>query len=135
MKRHGACSLRELGPCSGRTTPLPFGPARAEGRVDERTQVVDFPDICRYFLHVLMLGERDRPGRCGVRFAPRSCRKAKKMDVFGETPNKAVETTALPTCRISEYLRLLAFIRGATLQSLKVQNRLTQVVDFHDSFR
>jgi hypothetical protein len=32
-------------------------------------------------------------------------------------------------------LRLLAFIRGATLQSLKVQNRLTQVVDFHDSFR
>jgi len=82
-----------------------------------------------------MFGERDRLGRRAVRLAPRSCRKAKNRDVFGETPTTAVETTALPNHWISEHSRLLAFIRGATLPFLKVQNWLMQVVDFHDSFR
>ncbi len=42
---------------------------------------------------------------------------------------------ALPMNRISEYLRLLAFIHAATLHSSKARNQLMQVVDFHDSFR
>ncbi len=146
MKRYGACSLREGGPCVGRPTPLPFGPTEAEGTVLEQTQVVDFRLFSRFFLHVLMLGERDRPGRSGVRLAPRFAGKGKTEDVFGETPNTAVERseqhksgplcglTALPTTQISKYSRLFAFIRGSKLPFLKVQNRLMQVVDFHDSF-
>jgi len=51
-------------------------------------------------------------GRRGVRLAPRFGRKRKNGDVFGETPNTAVETTALPTNRISEHSRRLACIRG-----------------------
>src|ERR1700722_9731860 len=54
--------------------------------------------------------------------------------VFGESPNTAVETTALPTNRISVYSRLLAFDRDCTLPFFKVQYQLTQVVDFHESF-
>ena len=58
-------------------------------------------------------GERDRPGRRVVRLAPRflpigphwlsfwsrserAFQKCGGKDVFGETPNTAVETTALP---------------------------------------
>ncbi|HEV7924739.1 MAG TPA: hypothetical protein VGR14_05250 [Verrucomicrobiae bacterium] len=52
MKRYGACSLREDGPCFGRPTPLPFASAGAAGSVIEQTQVVDFHYICRYF-HVV----------------------------------------------------------------------------------
>jgi hypothetical protein len=99
------------------------------------TQVVDFPDICRYFLHVLMLGERNRPGRCGVRFAPRPDEYIKTRHVVGEPPTTAVGTTALPSDRISEYSRLFAFIRGSMGNSLNTQIGLTQLVDFHDSFR
>jgi hypothetical protein len=110
------------------------------------TQVVDFHDICRYFQHVLMPGERDRPGRCGVRLAPRSDRKAKTRDVFGETPTTAVERseqhksgplsglTALPTNWISEYSRRFVFIRGSMGNSLNTQNRLMQLVDLQESF-
>jgi hypothetical protein len=57
------------------------------------------------------LCERDRlaapkrngggPGRCGARLATRSEMKDRDRDVFGETPNTAVETTALPTHQIS----------------------------------
>ena len=69
-------------------------------------------------------GERDQPakraalmlfrslGRCGVRLAPRSDRQGKTRDVFGETPNKAVGTVALPLNQISEHSRLFASIRG-----------------------
>jgi hypothetical protein len=81
-----------------------------------------------------MLGERDRPGRCGARLAPRSCWKETTGDVFGETPNTAVETTDLPTDRISQSSHLLAFVRGCTLCFVKVQNQLMQAVDFHDRF-
>jgi hypothetical protein len=49
MKRYGACSLREGGPCFGRPTPLQFGSTGAEGRAVEPTQVVDFHDISTYF--------------------------------------------------------------------------------------
>ena len=64
-------------------------------------QLVDFHDRFRYFSHVLLLGERDSLGRCGVRLAPRSNRNGKTGDVVGETPTTAVETTALPTKRSS----------------------------------
>ena len=94
---------------------LPGGGASISKSLTCRTslmQVVDFHDISRYFSHVLMFGERDRPGRCGVRPAPRSGGKENTRDVFGETPNTAVETTALPTDLISEHSRLFASIRG-----------------------
>ncbi|HEV7924824.1 MAG TPA: hypothetical protein VGR14_05685 [Verrucomicrobiae bacterium] len=45
MKRHGAGSLGEGGPCVGRPTPLRFGPTEGEGGVVEETQVVDFQDF------------------------------------------------------------------------------------------
>jgi hypothetical protein len=51
MKRYGACSLREGGPCFGRPTPLQFGSTGAEGRAVEPTQVVDFQESFRYFWH------------------------------------------------------------------------------------
>ena len=76
--------------------------------------------------------ERDRLGRRGARLATRSGKRAKDGDVFGGTPNTAVETTALPMERISEYSRLLAFICGSMRNSLIFRIDLTQVVDFHD---
>jgi hypothetical protein len=86
------------------------------------TQVVDFHDSFRYFSYVLMLGERDRLaapkrsdrglGRRGMRLAPRFGGKEINRDVFGETPNTAVETTALPMNQNSKYSRLFEFIRG-----------------------
>jgi hypothetical protein len=57
--------------------------------------------------------ERDRPGRCGARLATRPGKKDTGRNVFGGTPNTAVETTALPKNRISEHLRLFASIRGS----------------------
>jgi hypothetical protein len=74
--------------------------------------------------------ERDCPGRCGARLAPRC--GGKDGDVFGGTPNTAVETTALPTARISVHPRLFASIRGSRRKSLISRIGLTQVVDFHD---
>ena len=135
MKRYGACSLKEGGPGFGRPAPLQFGSTNAEGRVDEQTQVVDFLGFSRFFLHVWMLGERDRPGR-------RVWRLAKHLPGFffpagagrGAHP-AATGTVALPRNQKSAHWDLLAFIRGSTLPFLKVQNRLMQVVDFHDSFR
>jgi hypothetical protein len=47
-----------------------------------------------------------------VRLAPRSDRQGKSGDAFGETPNTAVGTTALPKNQKSQHSRLLAFIRG-----------------------
>jgi hypothetical protein len=79
------------------------------------------------------LGERDQPakraalmlfrslGRCGVRLAPRSDRQGKTGDVFGETPNMAVGTTALPKHQNSEHSRLFAFIRGFINTSQKTK--------------
>jgi hypothetical protein len=98
-------------------------------------QVVDFPDISGYFLRALVLGERDRLGRCGSCLATRSGRNETNRDVVGEPPTTAVGTTALPSDRISEYSRLFAFIRGSMGNSLNTQIGLTQLVDFHDSFR
>jgi hypothetical protein len=118
VKRYGACSLREGGLSFGRPAPLQFGPNKAEGRVVERTQVVDFPDISAYFPWFLVLGERDRPGRCGVRLAPRSDRKRKTRDLVGETPTKAVETTALPRNRVQENSCPLAFTGDSKRKSL-----------------
>jgi hypothetical protein len=75
---------------------------------------------------------------------PASARKGKTGNVFGETPTTAVDpspprfdatrTTALPMVRIPEHSRLFAFIRGCMVHRMKVQNHLTQVVDFHYSF-
>jgi hypothetical protein len=91
-------------------------------------------------------GER-RPGRGGVRLAPRSGSKETKRDVFGETPNTAVGRseqhksgplsglTALPSNRISEHSRLFESIRGCQRNSLICRKGLTQVVDFHDICR
>jgi hypothetical protein len=76
-----------------------------------------------------MPGERDRPGRRGVRLAPRFGMNETNRDAFGETPNTAVETTALPMNQISEHSRLFASIRGCK------RICLMQVVDFPDSFR
>jgi len=76
--------------------------------------------------------ERDRPGRCGVRLAPGSEKKVEERDVFGGTPNTAVETTALPMNRISKHSRLLASIGGSVRNSLICKLGLMQVVDFHD---
>ncbi len=108
-------------------------------------QVVDFHDSFTYFSHVLTLGERDpspeswaslmlfRPlGRRGVRLASCSGRKGRTRDVFGETPNTAVGTTALPTNQHSKHSRLFESIRGCTRNSLIFRIGLTQVVDFHD---
>src|ERR1700722_223530 len=121
-------------------------------------QVVDFHDSFTYFSHVLMLGERDQPGkraslmlfrplgRRGVRLASCSGRKGRTRDVFGETPNTAVGQskqhksgplsglTALPMNRISKHSRLFESIRGCTRNSLIFRKGLMQVVDFHDSF-
>jgi hypothetical protein len=79
--------------------------------------------------------ERGRLDRCGARLATRPGKKHQERDVFGGTPNTAVETTALPTVRISEHLRRLASIRGLMLHFLIFQDQLMQVVDFHDIFR
>jgi len=78
------------------------------------------------------LGERDRLGRSGVRLAPRSGLEETTRDVFGETPNTATETVALPTHRISKDSRLFASIRGSMRKSFICRIGLTQVVDFHD---
>jgi hypothetical protein len=78
--------------------------------------------------------ERDRPGRCGARLATRSERKDGDRDVFGETPNTAVETTALPTHQISEHSRSLASIGGLMRQFWIFPHPLTQLVDFHVYF-
>jgi hypothetical protein len=59
------------------------------------------------------LGERDRLGGCGVRLAPRFDRKGKPEDVFGETPYRAVETTALPMNPFSGRSRRFAPIGGS----------------------
>jgi len=133
MKRYGACSLREDGPCFGRPTPLQFGSTRAGGRVADQTQVVDFHDFSRFFMHVLMSGERDRPGRRGVRPARRSGRKQTNRDVVGETPTTAVETTALPRNGF-QGMRVDWRSFAVALQFLKFQKQLMQLVDFHDSF-
>jgi hypothetical protein len=53
-----------------------------------------------------------------VRIAPRCGGKETNRDVSGETPNTAVETTALPTDRISEHSRLFESIRGSTRKPL-----------------
>ena len=110
-------------------------------------QVVDFHDSFTYFSHVLMLGERDQPGkraslmlfrplgRRGVRLASCSGRKGRTRDVFGETPNTAVGTTALPTNQHSKHSRLFESIRGSILPFSKVRIQLLQVDDFHDRFR
>ena len=84
---------------------------------------------------VAVLGERDRPGCCEVRLAPRSGRKGKTGDVLGETPTTAVETTALLRNWISEHSRPLASIRGSMRNSLIFWTGLTQLVDFHNSSR
>jgi hypothetical protein len=101
------------------------------------------------------LGERDRPGRCGARLAPRSEKKREERDVFGGTPNTAVDpsplrfdatrTTALPTNRISKHSRLFESMRVSMRKSLisRIALRkslisrigLMQVVDFHVIFR
>src|SRR5271170_4190206 len=72
-------------------------------------------------------GERDRPcraearrrriGRRGVRLAPRSGWKRTNRDVFGETPNTATETVALPKHRILEHSCLFESIRGSIRKS------------------
>jgi len=72
------------------------------------------------------------PGRRGSGLATRSEKKDKDRDVFGGTPNTAVETTAPPMDRISEHSRPFASIRGSKRNSLNIPKRLTQVVDFHD---
>jgi hypothetical protein len=59
--------------------------------------------------------ERDRLGRRGSRLATRLGNKDTEGNVFDGTPNTAVETTALPTERISEYSRLFASIGGSAL--------------------
>jgi hypothetical protein len=56
---------------------------------------------------------------CGL--ASRSESKGKARDVFGETPNTAVGTTALPCNQNSEHSRLLAFIRGFINDSQKTK--------------
>jgi len=81
------------------------------------------------------LWERDRLGRRGSCLATRSGKRAKDRDVFGETPNTAVEMTALPMNRISEHSRLLASIGGSVRKSLICRIGLMQVVDFHDISR
>ena len=78
--------------------------------------------------------ERDRPGRHGARLATRSEKKDGGRDVFGQTPNTAPQTTALPTARISVPSRLLASIGGLTRQFLIFPHSLTQLVDFHVYF-
>jgi hypothetical protein len=65
------------------------------------------------------LWERDRLGRRGARLATRPGKQDRDRDVFGETPNTAVETTALPADRISGYWRRLACIGGSALNSRK----------------
>jgi hypothetical protein len=84
--------------------------------------------------------ERDRPGRRGARLATRPGKKDTKEDVFGGTPNTAVDpsplrfdgkrTTALLMDRISEHLRPLAPF-AVPLRFLIFQHWLMQVVDFH----
>jgi len=61
---------------------------RERGTANEREEI----PMCGF----LIPGESDRPGRCGVRPAPRSGRKEKTREVFGETPNTATGTVALP---------------------------------------
>ena len=80
---------------------------------------------------VPVLGERDRPGRCEVRLAPRFGRKEKTGDLLGETTTTAVEMTSLLRNWISEHSRPLASIRGSMRNSLIFWTGLTQVVDFH----
>jgi len=75
--------------------------------------------------------ERDRLGRRGVRLAPRSGNRRMDRNVFGGTPNTAVETTALPKHWISEHSRRLASTSGSA-RLLDIQDWRMQVVDFHD---
>jgi hypothetical protein len=74
------------------------------------------------------------PGRCGPRLATCSEQKDGDRDVFGETPNTAVETTALRTVRISEHSRLLASIGRFICKFSIFPHSLTQLVDFHVYF-
>ena len=61
-------------------------------------------------------------GRHESRLAMRPLEKHDEdRDVFGGTPNTAVETTALPMNRISGYSRLSASIRGSRLSFLIIQ--------------
>jgi hypothetical protein len=48
----------------------------------------------------LIAWERDRPGRRRVRLAPDSCSKERNPDMFGEAPNTATGTVALPKIRV-----------------------------------
>ena len=79
-------------------------------------------------------GERDGPGRCGVRLASHSGREKIKRNVAGEKPTTAVETSAFRLNRISKDSRSLAFIRGCLRNSLICRKAHLQVVDFQDSF-
>src|SRR5665213_751805 len=69
-------------------------------------QLVDFHYFSTFFSPIPLLGERDRPGRRGVRLAPRSGKK--------DTNSRTVlgGTAYLMTDWISEHSRLLASIRG-----------------------
>src|SRR5580658_6433929 len=106
MKRSGACSLRKVGsPRRGDRLRAnrPRTPRRGvptihvpDATVVEQTQAVHFGGFSGFFLQVSMLGEHDRLGRRGVRLAPRPERNETNWDVFGETPNPATETVALP---------------------------------------
>jgi hypothetical protein len=76
----------------------------------------------------------DRPGRRGRPLATRSEKQDGYRDVFGDAPNTAAKTTTLPTMRISEHSRLLAFIGGLVRQFWIFPHSLAQLVDFHVYF-
>ena len=121
MKRHGANSLKEDGPCFGRPTPLSSALAGTEGRVMKRMRVVDFHDFSGYFWWVLMTGERDCAGRRVWRLAKHIPVCFVSAGAGRETHPAAAGTVALPMNRNSEHSRLFASIRGfpPVLESLE----------------